>query len=92
MPMNPGDEFERTFDTVGIFDYFCMVHPYMTGTVTVQEAGGPQPTAFTTTTMGETTTTMGEMTTTTMGEMTTTTMGETTTTTMGEMTTTTAGG
>jgi len=60
MPMNPGDSFERTFDTEGIFDYFCMVHPYMTGKVTVVEEGGPEPTdAFVPTTSGQTTTTEG---------------------------------
>lgn len=55
-PMNPGDEFERTFDAVGVFDYFCMVHPYMTGAVTVEEPGGPPPTRPTTTTEAPTTT------------------------------------
>jgi len=35
-PMSPGDVFERTFESSGSFDYFCMVHPYMTGTVTVR--------------------------------------------------------
>lgn len=91
LPMNPGEEFERTFDTVGQFNYFCMVHPYMTGVVTVQEEGGPEPTQLpTNTTMGMTTTT-GGMTTTTQAESTTTT-GEahTETTGAGETTTTTA--
>ncbi len=27
--------FEHTFDEAGKYDYFCMVHPWMTGTVTV---------------------------------------------------------
>lgn len=43
-PLNPGESFERTFDSVGIYDYFCMVHPYMTGEITVTEEGGPEPT------------------------------------------------
>ena len=30
-----GDSFEFTFDTAGTYDYFCMVHPWMTGTVNV---------------------------------------------------------
>jgi len=31
--------FSYTTDTVGSFDYFCMVHPWMTGTLIVEEAG-----------------------------------------------------
>ncbi len=34
--------FEHTFDTVGEYPYFCMVHPWMVGTVVVQEAGGEE--------------------------------------------------
>lgn len=30
-----GDTFEVTFDKEGIFDYFCMVHPWMKGYVVV---------------------------------------------------------
>jgi len=30
-----GDTFEFTFDDAGTFDYFCMVHPWMTGIVHV---------------------------------------------------------
>jgi len=30
-----GATFEFTFDDVGTFDYFCLVHPWMTGIVTV---------------------------------------------------------
>jgi plastocyanin len=30
-----GDSFEFTFDTPGTYDYFCMVHPWMTGIVSV---------------------------------------------------------
>jgi len=33
-----GTTFEVTFDTAGEFPYFCQVHPWMAGTVTVQEA------------------------------------------------------
>jgi len=30
-----GSSFSHTFDAAGIFDYFCMVHPWMAGTVIV---------------------------------------------------------
>ncbi len=30
-----GDEFEYTFEDAGYFEYFCIVHPWMVGTVTV---------------------------------------------------------
>ena len=30
-----GATFEFTFDEAGKYDYFCMVHPWMTGTVNV---------------------------------------------------------
>ena len=33
-----GSTFEATFDTAGEFPYFCQVHPWMIGTVTVQAA------------------------------------------------------
>jgi len=32
-----GNEFKYTFDKVGTFHYFCMVHPWMTGEVIVNE-------------------------------------------------------
>ena len=35
---SPGKTFEYQFNTVGVHDYFCMVHPWMTGTVTVLES------------------------------------------------------
>ena len=31
----PGDAFTQTFDTPGVFPYFCTVHPFMTATVSV---------------------------------------------------------
>ena len=33
----PGELFEHTFDEAGTFDYFCMVHPWMTGKIIVNE-------------------------------------------------------
>jgi plastocyanin len=33
--MDAGQVFSLTFDEPGTFDYFCAVHPSMTGTVTV---------------------------------------------------------
>jgi plastocyanin len=30
------DTFTYKFDSAGVFDYFCMVHPWMVGTVTVE--------------------------------------------------------
>jgi len=33
-----GTEFSHTFDEAGTFEYFCMVHPWMVGTVIVGEA------------------------------------------------------
>ena len=30
-----GASFENTFDEVGIYDYFCMVHPWMVGNIQV---------------------------------------------------------
>jgi len=32
----PGKTFSKTFETAGAFPYFCQVHPWMTGVVTVQ--------------------------------------------------------
>ena len=34
-----GASFSYTFDTAGSFDYFCMVHPWMEGTVIVEATG-----------------------------------------------------
>jgi len=35
--MDAGQSFSQTFDEPGTFDYFCAIHPSMTGTVTVSE-------------------------------------------------------
>ena len=34
-----GQSYSYTADTAGSFDYFCMVHPWMEGTLIVEEAG-----------------------------------------------------
>jgi len=39
MAMEGNNTFSYTTDTVGSFDYFCMVHPWMAGTLIVEEAG-----------------------------------------------------
>ena len=39
--LNPGQTFRITFDQIGEFQYFCTIHPFMTATITVSEAGGP---------------------------------------------------
>ena len=31
----PGAEFEHTFDQSGTYEYFCVVHPWMVGAITV---------------------------------------------------------
>ncbi len=38
-----GATFEHTFDAEGTFDYFCMVHPWMQGMVTVGAAMAEEP-------------------------------------------------
>lgn len=34
--LNPGDTFTFTFDEAGSFDYFCQIHPGMTGSITIE--------------------------------------------------------
>ena len=36
----PGSFFQYTFDQEGVFDYYCQIHPWITGTVTVSGAVG----------------------------------------------------
>ncbi len=38
-----GTTFSHTFEAEGVFPYFCMVHPWMQGIVTVQADEGPEP-------------------------------------------------
>ena len=35
-PLDTGDSFSRVFDRPGRYDYFCTLHPHMTGAVIVQ--------------------------------------------------------
>ena len=37
-----GSSFSHTFDAAGTFDYFCMVHPWMEGTLIVEAAGAAE--------------------------------------------------
>ena len=38
-----GQTYNRTFNTAGTFSYFCIIHPEMTGTVTVTDGSGTPP-------------------------------------------------
>jgi len=40
-----GGSFTYTADTAGTFDYFCMVHPWMEGTLIVEAAGAAEAAA-----------------------------------------------
>ena len=40
-----GASFSHTFDAAGSFDYFCMVHPWMEGTIVVNAAGAAEAAA-----------------------------------------------
>ena len=39
--LSSGKTYEHTFDQTGEFQFFCKIHPSMTATVTVTEAGSP---------------------------------------------------
>lgn len=41
--LNSGASFSHTFDAAGTFPYFCGVHSFMTGSITVQSAGPTPP-------------------------------------------------
>jgi plastocyanin len=38
--LDTGDKFSFTFTTPGTYQYFCSVHPYMTGAIVVEAATG----------------------------------------------------
>ena len=40
-----GGSYSYTADTAGTFDYFCMVHPWMEGTLVVEAAGAAEAAA-----------------------------------------------
>ena len=40
-----GQSFSFTFDTAGTYDYFCMIHPWMVGTVIVADAAAAEAAA-----------------------------------------------
>ena len=38
--LDTDDSYSFTFTTPGIYEYFCSLHPHMTGTVVVESGGG----------------------------------------------------
>jgi plastocyanin len=38
--LDTNDGFAFTFTTPGVYEYFCSLHPYMTGTIVVEGASG----------------------------------------------------
>ena len=38
--LDTGDGFSFTFATPGVYEYFCSLHPHMTGTIVVEAATG----------------------------------------------------
>ena len=38
--LDTDDKFSFTFTTPGVYEYFCSLHPHMTGTIVVEAATG----------------------------------------------------
>jgi plastocyanin len=41
--LDTDDKFSFTFTTAGVYEYFCSLHPHMTGTIVVEGATGGNP-------------------------------------------------
>lgn len=41
--LDTGDVYSFTFTTPGVYEYFCSLHPHMTGSITVETATGAAP-------------------------------------------------
>ena len=42
--LDTDDSYSFTFTTPGTYQYFCYIHPHMTGTIVVEAASGSNPT------------------------------------------------
>jgi len=60
--LSPLDTFSHTFDTLGAYPYYCIVHPWMVGEVFVTVGGGVEIDLGTITADEQTETTMGAIT------------------------------
>jgi plastocyanin len=38
--LDTNDKFSFTFSSAGVYEYFCSLHPHMTGTIVVEDATG----------------------------------------------------